>query len=203
MSFSNIWRRISSFRLTRALSPTPRWILTGKLPSLVCAQLLAHLIWFDSKSNLKNLLTWFLELEFSELLPSELMLRKLMSVTDLTICLDQCNAQGKIPIYQASFQHPLPFLEVLLKGSIRIDWQSFRVELNWLAKNILTWFLKFGFGRSRSLFCIGALFQCEYVPAIRTWRPVRLTRCTWIFCSPNWISLYRTSRSRCSFGYAN
>ena len=30
------------------------------------------------------------------------MLRKLVSVTDLTICLDQCNAQGKIPIYQAS-----------------------------------------------------------------------------------------------------
>jgi len=32
-----------------------------------------------------------------------LMLRKLVSVSDLTICLDRCNAQGKIPTYQVRF----------------------------------------------------------------------------------------------------
>ena len=37
---------------------------------------------------------------FTELAAPDFMLRKAITVSDLTICLDQCNAQGKIPTYQ-------------------------------------------------------------------------------------------------------
>ena len=58
---------------------------------------------------------WRLNL-FSELAPPELMLRKLVSVTDLTICLDQCNAQGKIPIYQVNLMILWDSLRCLQEG---------------------------------------------------------------------------------------
>ncbi len=41
---------------------------------------------------------------FTELTAPELVLRKLVTVSDLTICLDRCNAHGKIPVYQVPFE---------------------------------------------------------------------------------------------------
>lgn len=147
MSFSNIWRRISSFPSTRAPSPSPQWIPTGNLPLLVLTFIIIFNYNIDWKRvNYHHLLIymmgmirrffdvgfffmvfglfeqvvclvvdWRLNL-FSELAPPELMLRKLVSVTDLTICLDQCNAQGKIPIYQVNLMILWDSLRCLQEG---------------------------------------------------------------------------------------
>ena len=45
---------------------------------------------------------WSWEPGFTEMSASELILRKLLSVSDLTVCLDRRTALGKIEIYEAN-----------------------------------------------------------------------------------------------------
>jgi hypothetical protein len=74
-------------------SPTRQWTKIGRLHLLVILNTF-HIYY---ELSMKFMIVCF---ETSELTAPELMLRKLVSVSDLTICLDRCNAQGKIPTYQ-------------------------------------------------------------------------------------------------------
>jgi hypothetical protein len=53
---------------------------------------------------------WSWEPGFTEMSASELILRKLLSVSDLTVCLDRRSALGKIEVYEVGKKRELVYL---------------------------------------------------------------------------------------------